>query len=50
MAELTHRVVAALGGDKAVATHWSGVCEIMRLKPLLVKAFFKISNSASAAG
>ena len=32
LAEPPHRVVAALGVDEAVATHWSGVCESLRVK------------------
>ena len=42
-AEPPHRVVAAPGGDEAVAAYWSGVCEITRLKHLLTTAFFKSS-------
>ena len=50
------------GVDETVATHWSGVCEITRLKRLLAMAFLKMScacrrararswrNSAAVAG
>ena len=47
LAEPPHWEVPALGGDEAVAAHWSGVCEITRLKHLLAMAFFKISNSCA---
>ena len=40
LAEPPHRVLAALSCDEAAATHWSGVCEITRLKRLLAMAFF----------
>ena len=40
LAEPLHGVLAALSGDEAVATHWSGVCEITRLKRLLAMVFF----------
>ena len=48
-AEPPHRVVAAPGGDEAVAAHWSGVCEITRLKHLLTTAFFKSSCACRRA-
>ena len=47
LAEPPHGVVAALGGDEAAAAHWSGVCEITRLKRLLAMAFFKIFSSGA---
>ena len=47
LAEPPHGVVAALGGDEAAAAHWSGVCEITRLKRLLAMAFFKLLSSGA---
>lgn len=46
-AERPHRIVAALGGDEAVATHGVGVCESLRLKQALAMALFEISNSCA---
>jgi len=42
---MPHGEVPALGGDEAVAAHWSGVCEVTSLKRLLVMTFFNISCS-----
>ena len=48
-AEPPHRVVAALGVDEAVATHWSGVCESLRVKQALAMAFYKMSSACRRA-
>ena len=47
LAEPPHRVVAALSSDEAVAAHWSGVCESLRVKQALALAYFKMSSSCA---
>ena len=45
LAEPPYRVVAALGGNEAIAAHGSGVCENLRVKQALAMAFFYMSSS-----
>ena len=41
------KVVVAVGSDEAVAAHWFGVCESLRLKQAMAMAFFKIASSCA---
>ena len=49
LVEPPHRVVAALGVDEAVATHWSGVCESLRVMQALAMAFYNMSSACRRA-
>jgi len=41
LAQQAHRVLTALRFDKAVAIHWSSVCESLRLEQATGNSFFK---------
>ena len=49
LAEPPHGVVAALDVDEAVATHWSGVCESLRVMQALAMAFYNMSSACRRA-